>query len=128
MNNRYAKSISGAILEMAKNIQDDFGRDNATMVYKSVLEAEMEGRGYFLTSLREVYITYNNKRVWIPVYALLVDNKLILRAKANKEGMEQHEINSIKSVLKYGHYKEALLINFCDRNILNGAIHLKGFS
>ncbi len=88
MNNRYAKSISGAILEMAKNIQDDFGRDNATMLYKSVLEAEMEGRGYFLTSLREVYITYNNKRVWIPVYALLVDNKLILRAKANKEGME----------------------------------------
>ena len=119
-------SIARIIVELAIKVRDDIGHNNAHLTYKAFHTAEMEATGFMVTQLYEVYMEYNGKRIWQPINAILIDNKLILETKANNNGFRNQDIVSYKTIIKYSPYKEVLLINFHDKDIEKGTIFLDG--
>ena len=105
------QEITSQIINSAHTVHNTLGYGFLEKVYHKSLVIELRKRGFFIESEKPIKIEYENQIVGEYFADIVVDNKIIIEAKAVSEHNALFEAQLL-NYLKAMHLEVGLIINF----------------
>lgn len=119
MNDFLTQKIIGAAIEVHKKL----GRGLLESIYEEALCIEMELRGIKFQRQVEIDVIYKGKIIKGQRLDLLVENEVIVEIKSLSK-LPEYATAQVLSYLKATGLKRALLINFGEKQLVDGITRL----
>ena len=105
------QEITSQIIDSAHTVHNTLGYGFLEKVYHKSLVIELRKRGFFVESEKPIKVEYENQIVGEYFADIVVDNKIIVEAKAVSEHSALFEAQLL-NYLKATHLEVGLIINF----------------
>ncbi|MBC8215779.1 MAG: GxxExxY protein [Candidatus Marinimicrobia bacterium] len=115
MSDKLTESIIGGAIEVHKILEPGL----LESIYEEALCHELKLRGLTVAQQKEVDVVYKNKVIKGQRLDILVNNQVIVELKS-VSALPEVAMAQTLSYLKATGLKRALLINFCEKKLIDG--------
>jgi GxxExxY protein len=105
------KELTGSILKLFYEVNNELGHGFLEKVYQNALYNELKNNGFEVESQKQIKVYYKNIEVGEYYADLIVNDKVILELKATEAITEAHEFQLL-NYLKSTNIEVGLLLNF----------------